>query len=48
MALDGFGAVAVTTMAVVAIADLHLEIVTGAAAWLAGWWLLREAGHSPH
>ena len=42
MALDGFGSVAVTTMIAVAIADLHVELVAGAAAWTAGWWLLRQ------
>jgi hypothetical protein len=47
MPLDGFGAVAIATMVVLAIVGLHLELVTGAAAWLAGWWLLREPGRSP-
>jgi hypothetical protein len=42
MALDGFASVAVTTMMAVAIVDLHVELVAGAAAWTAGWWLLRE------
>jgi len=42
MALDGFSSVAVTTMIAVAIADLHVELVAAAAAWTAGWWLLRE------
>lgn len=42
MTLDGFSAVAVTTMVSIAIADLHVELVAGAAAWTAGWWLLRE------
>jgi hypothetical protein len=42
MALDGFGSVAVTTMITVAIVDLHVELVAGAAAWTAGWWLVRE------
>jgi len=43
MALDGFGSVAATTMVAAVMADLHVEVVAGAAAWLAGWWLLREA-----
>lgn len=42
MALDGFIGVAVTTMISMAIVDLHVELVAGAAAWTAGWWLLRE------
>ncbi len=44
MALDGFSSVAVTTMITLAIVDLHVELVAGAAAWTAGWWLLREPG----
>ena len=48
MALDGFSGVAVTTMISLAIVDLHVELVAGAAAWTAGWWLLREPGGSPH
>jgi hypothetical protein len=40
--LDGFGSVAVTTMVAVSIVELHVELVAGAAAWLMGWWLLRE------
>ena len=47
MALDGFSGVAVTTMISLAIVDLHVELVAGAAAWTAGWWLLREPGGSP-
>lgn len=47
MTLDGFWAVAATTMTVLAIAELHAELVTGAAAWAAGWWLLREPGPRP-
>ena len=42
MALDGFSGVAVTTMISLAIVDLHVELVAGAAAWTAGWWLLHE------
>ena len=47
MALDGFSSVAVTTMITLAIVDLHVELVAGAAAWTAGWWLLREPGGNP-
>ena len=39
---DGLSTVAVTTMFALAMADLHVELVAGAAAWLAAWWLLRE------
>lgn len=42
IALDGFSGVAVTTMITLAIVELHVELVAGAAAWLAAWWLLRE------
>ncbi len=42
IALDGFSSVAVTTMITLAITELHVELVAGAAAWLAAWWLLRE------
>ena len=48
MALDGFSSVAVTTMITLAIVDLHVELVAGAAAWTAGWWLLREPGPRRH
>lgn len=40
--MNGLGAVAIATMVVLAIAELHLEVVSGAAAWLAAWWFLRE------
>lgn len=30
------------TMIVLALLELHLEIVAGAAAWLAAWWMLRD------
>ncbi len=44
---DALSSVAVTTMIVLAIGDLHVELVAGAGAWLAAWWLLREpaTGH---
>lgn len=35
-------AVAATTMVVLALADLHGEVVAGAAAWVAAWRLVRE------
>jgi hypothetical protein len=41
-ALDGFSSVAVTSLIALAITELHVELVAGAAAWIAGWWLLRE------
>jgi hypothetical protein len=39
---DAFSTVAVTTMFALAMAELHVELVAGAAAWLTAWWLLRE------
>ena len=48
MALDGFSGVAVTTMITLAIVDLHVELVAGAAASgppVGG--LLREPGGKP-
>ena len=39
---DALSSVAVTTMITLAIMELHVELVAGAAAWLAAWWLLRE------
>ena len=39
---DGLSTVAVTTMFALAMVELHVELVAGAAAWLAAWWLLRE------
>ncbi len=42
MPQDAFTSVAVTTMIALAISDLHVELVAGAAAWVAAWWLLRE------
>lgn len=41
-ALDALNGVAMTTMVTLAIVELHVELVAGAAAWLAAWWLLRE------
>jgi hypothetical protein len=43
--LDAFSSVAVTSLVALAIADLHVELVAAAAAWVAGWWLLREDTH---
>ena len=34
--------VAVTTMVTLGIVELHGELVAGAVAWLAAWWMLRE------
>jgi hypothetical protein len=42
IALDGVTSVAATTLIALAIVELHVELVAGAAAWLAAWWLLRE------
>ena len=42
MPQDALTSVAVTTMIALAIVELHVELVAGAAAWLAAWWLLRE------
>ena len=42
IALDDISSVAVTTLVTLAIVELHVELVAGAAAWLAAWWLLRE------
>lgn len=39
---DALSTVAVTTMFALAMAELHVELVAGAAAWLAAGWLLRE------
>ena len=39
---DELTSVAFTTMIALAITDLHVELVAGAAAWLAAWWLVRE------
>ena len=39
---DALSTVAVTTMFALAMVDLHVELVAGAVAWLAAWWLLRE------
>ena len=41
-ALDALGSVAVTSLIALAVTELHVELLTGAAAWIAGWWLLRE------
>ncbi|MCF6379926.1 hypothetical protein L2K70_20120 [Nocardioides KLBMP 9356] len=40
---DALTTVAVTTMFALAMVELHVELVAGAAAWLAAWWLLRES-----
>ena len=40
--LDALGSVAVTTMITLAMVELHVELVAGAAAWLGAWCLLRE------
>ena len=40
--LDALSSVAVTTMITLAMVELHVELVAGAAAWLGAWWLLRE------
>ncbi len=42
MLQDAFSTVAVTTMFALAMSELHVELVAGAAAWLAAWWLLRD------
>lgn len=39
---DALGSVAVSTMFALAMVELHVDLVAGAAAWLAAWWLLRE------
>ena len=44
-ALDAFGSVAVTSLIALALTELHAELVAAAAAWTAGWWLLREPAH---
>ena len=41
--LDGLSSVAVTTMITLAMVELHVELVAGAAAWLGAWRLLRES-----
>lgn len=45
--LDAFSSVAVTSLIALAITELHVELLAGAAAWIAGWWLLREPAE-PH
>ena len=42
MLQDALSTLAITTMFALAMVDLHVELVAGAAAWLAAWWLLRE------
>ena len=37
-------AVAAGTTILLALLDLHLELVTGTVAWLAAWWLMHEPG----
>ncbi|SEC73317.1 hypothetical protein SAMN04489844_2879 [Nocardioides exalbidus] len=44
---EAFSSVAFTTMVTLAIIELHVELVAGAAAWLAAWWLLREDAPAP-
>lgn len=39
---DAVGPVAMTTMVALTLLELHPELVTGAVAWLAAWWILRE------
>jgi hypothetical protein len=39
---SAFSAVAFTTLVTLAIVELHVELVAGAAAFLVAWWLLRE------
>lgn len=39
---EAFSSVAFTTLAALAIVDLHVELIAGAAAFLVAWWLLRE------
>ena len=39
---EAFSSVAFTTLATLAIVELHAELIAGAAAWLVAWWLLRE------
>ena len=41
--LDALSSVAVNTMITLAMVDLHVELVAGAAAWLGAWRLLRES-----
>jgi hypothetical protein len=41
---DALGTAAVTTMFALAMVELHVELVAGAAAWVAAWWLLRNPG----
>ena len=43
--LDAFSSVAVTSLIALALTELHVELVAAAAAWTAGWWLLREPAH---
>ena len=44
---DALSTVAVTTMFALAMVELHVELVAGAASWLAAWWLLREQTARP-
>jgi hypothetical protein len=39
---DALASVAVTTMVALAVVELHVELVAGAAAWIGAWWILRE------
>jgi len=39
---DALTSVAVTTMVTLGVVELHGEVVAGAVAWLAAWWILRE------
>ena len=44
---DGLTVVAVSTLAALAILELHLELVAGAFAWLGARWVLREPAPRP-
>lgn len=46
MLQDALSTVAIATMFALAMVELHLELVAGAAAWLAAWWMLREGRHT--
>lgn len=39
---DALASVAVTTMVALAVVELHVELVAGAAAWVGAWWILRD------
>lgn len=44
---DALTSVAVTTMVALAITELHVELIAGAAAWVSAWCLLRESAARP-